>query len=161
MLACITKGVVTQAWIFDVLGPDMLIAEKGGGAFRNGERLQVSAGLEMSDMHGHINPGYFPKDYKNHIRDARAKFKSCESLNCAAHEYLRIATGRSQFSLYSRLKPWDHLPGSLIVQEAGGYVAQWDGSPYTPKDKDVGLIVAASKDNWQTVYDAFLKGIIP
>lgn len=160
MLACVIGGVVQHAWIYDVLGPDMLIAERGSGAFINDQRLRVLPGSEISEMTGHINPGYFPKEFKAHIRDARAKFKSCESLNCAAHEYLRVASGRAQFSLYSRLKPWDHLPGSLIVTEAGGYVAQWDGSPYTPRDKHVGLIVAASQENWQMVYDAFLKDFI-
>lgn len=160
MLACVIGGVTQYSWIYDVLGPDMLVAERGSGAFISGERLKVSSGRSIDYFDGHLNPGYFPREYREHIREARGRFKSCDSLNCAAHEYLRVASGQAQFSLYSRLKPWDHLPGALMVQEAGGFVAQWDGSPYTPQDHHTGLLVAASQENWDAVYDVFLKGYV-
>jgi fructose-1,6-bisphosphatase/inositol monophosphatase family enzyme len=78
-------------------------------------------------------------------------------LNCAAHEYLRVAKGLDQFVLYSRLKPWDHVPGVLMVQEAGGYAAMWTGKDYEATDNKPGLIAAADKETWDAVYDAFLR----
>ena len=41
--------------------------------------------------------------------------------------------------------PWDHLAGVLISQEAGGYAARLDGSPYLPSHVDGGLLVATSR----------------
>lgn len=157
MLACVIGGRVEYGWIYDVLGSEMLVAERGAGAFAGSQKLQVQPMQALSNMAGHLNPVYFPKEYKEHIRHARGLFRSCDTLNCAAHEYLRIAKGQAQFSIYSRMKPWDHLPGALIVEEAGGYVARWDREPYAAKDSHVGLIIAASEADWNMVYDVFLK----
>lgn len=159
MLACVVNGVTQYGWIYDVLGERMAIAERGSGAFIGAQKLQVRPLHSITELMGHINPGYFPAQYKNHIRAAREKFKSCQTLNCAAHEYLRIVTGQAQFSVYSRLKPWDHLPGALMITETGGYVEKWDRTPYTPQDHHVGLIAAASQENWNMVYDVFLKNL--
>jgi fructose-1,6-bisphosphatase/inositol monophosphatase family enzyme len=160
MLALVRNGETTQAWIYDVLGKEMTIAEKGGGATAGNKKLSVKATDTTSKMHGHINPWFFPKDYRDHIKKAVEKFGSTQSMACAAHEYLNVAKGNAQFCIYSRLKPWDHLAGTLIVEEAGGYVAKWDGKPYTPQEHGVGLITAASQDNWQNVYDVLLKGLV-
>ena len=35
-------------------------------------------------------------------------------------EYRRVAVGDMDYVLYWRTHPWDHAPGSLIVEEAGG-----------------------------------------
>jgi fructose-1,6-bisphosphatase/inositol monophosphatase family enzyme len=61
--------------------------------------------------------------------------------------------------VYSRLKPWDHLPGSLIVREAGGVVKKWDGADYGVRDHYAGLIVTNSQDGFDAVYEAMFGGI--
>jgi fructose-1,6-bisphosphatase/inositol monophosphatase family enzyme len=40
------------------------------------------------------------------------------------------------------------LPGTLISQEAGGYVAKFDGSPYRPGEISGGLLLATDPDSW-------------
>ncbi len=52
------------------------------------------------------------------------------------------------FSVRPR-RPWDHLPGTLIHQECGGYVACLDGSPYEAASLTAGLLSAASIESWQ------------
>lgn len=61
-----------------------------------------------------------------------------------------------QFALYNKLMPWDHLAGTLIVQEAGGHVARFDGSPYLPSHTDGGLLVATDPDSWVALRDAII-----
>jgi len=157
MLACVIGGEVRYGWIYDVLGEACAVMERGAGAYFEGQRLQVSQESQINALSGHLNPRYFPKEYRPHIKEAGTKFKSCQSLHCAAHEYLRIAKGEAHFALYSRMKAWDHLPGALMVEEAGGYVAKWDRTPYRPQDHHVGLLAAASQENWEQVYEIFLK----
>ena len=70
---------------------------------------------------------------------------------CAGHEYRLAAGGHLHFVMYSKLMPWDHLAGSLIVAEAGAYVARLDGSSYGPQHRDGGLIVAPDKAGWQAL----------
>ena len=73
--------------------------------------------------------------------------------HCAGYEYPAVATDEQQFALFWRILPWDHVPGSLIVREAGGTVRHLDGSGYRPTDCERGLLVAANDDIWRTVRD--------
>ena len=159
MLGLIIDGVTQYGWIYDVLGNAMSIAEYGAGAYCEDVRLNVNKVEGVSQMEGHINPKYFPDIYRPHIAEKRELFKKCSSIGCAAHEYLRIAKGEAHFSVYSRLKPWDHIPGSLIVSEAGGVISRWDGNGYKPQDFDKGIIAAASQQNWEDVHSIFLDGM--
>ncbi len=160
MLALIIGGETAGAWIYDVLGAVCAIAEKGSGVFLGGERQYVSNSLyDASALSGHVNPKYFHEAQQEHVKTVQKEFKKCFSFGCSAHEYLNIIQGNTQFSVYSKLMPWDHLPGALMVQEAGGYVAKWDGQPYQVKDLDAGLISANSKDTWMLAHDAFVKKV--
>jgi fructose-1,6-bisphosphatase/inositol monophosphatase family enzyme len=156
MLALVERGETRQAWIYDILGKEMTVAERGSGAYANGKKLQVKPVLSKHEMSGHVSPMFFPKRYRDNVQNAVLQFGPTSSLSCAAHEYLRVARGLTQFAIYYRLKPWDHLAGTLIVNEAGGYTAKWDGTSYMPQDKDVGLIACTDKDTWGAVYEAFL-----
>lgn len=159
MVALIVDGQTRAGWIYNILAKEMVVAEQGGGAFINGEKPAVKPASKIEDMAGFINPRYFHKDDHDHIAQAREQFKQVKSLGCAAHEYIGLIKGEEQFSIYNRQKPWDHLPGALILQEAGGYVAKWDGAEYTPQDWLVGLIAASSEENWGQAHDAFVKGM--
>ena len=156
MLGLIIDGVTEYGWIYDVLGEEMSIGARGNGAFCEGVRLQVAAENDLGRMSGHINPKYFPPEYRDHINAKRTHFAYCKSIGCAAHEYLRIAKGEAHFSVYSRLKPWDHIPGALIVNEAGGNVVKWDGALYAPHEFHTGIIATAKADGWREILDVFM-----
>ena len=61
--------------------------------------------------------------------------------NCSAS--LRIAEGRDHFAVFGSLHPWDHAPGSLIVEEAGG-LAVIGGEAYRPTNRVGPLWIASS-----------------
>lgn len=155
MMALVRGGETRMAWIYDVPADRMTAAEAGSGSFTEGGRLSVRPETQESEMTGFVSSRFFPKPMQERIAQGRALFKNAIPLGSAAHEYLRVADGRAQFSIYSRLKPWDHLPGALIVREAGGHVAKWDGRPYVPQDHDAGLIAAASPEIWENVKAIF------
>ena len=159
MVALIVDGQTRAGWIYNILAKEMVIAEQGSGAFINGERPVVAPAGVIEDMAGFINPRFFHKNDHDHIAQARKRFRHVKSLGCAAHEYLGLIKGEEQFSVYNRQKPWDHLAGALILQEAGGYIAKWDGSEYTPQDGLVGLIAAANEKNWTQAHEAFVEGM--
>jgi fructose-1,6-bisphosphatase/inositol monophosphatase family enzyme len=50
--------------------------------------------------------------------------------------------------------PWDHVPGSLILCEAGGIARTLDGAPYAAASyRAAGLLLAADEGTWRTVHD--------
>ena len=53
-------------------------------------------------------------------------------LGSAAMDLCWVAAGRFDGFYEHKLHPWDSAAGFLIVQEAGGKVTDFTGSPYTP-----------------------------
>jgi fructose-1,6-bisphosphatase/inositol monophosphatase family enzyme len=58
--------------------------------------------------------------------------------------------------VFNRLMPWDHLAGWLLHQEAGGFSAHFDGSPYRPGDLSGGLVCAPDRGGFESLRDLLL-----
>ena len=70
---------------------------------------------------------------------------------CAGDEYPLVATGARHFALYWRTLVWDHAPGVLFLQEAGGRAARLDGRPYRIGDPGEGILLAQTPAIWDEV----------
>jgi fructose-1,6-bisphosphatase/inositol monophosphatase family enzyme len=153
MASVVSKGETIAGLIYDPMGDDWVMAERGGGAWLrrpDGEavRLKVAASLPLAEMVGTASTGYLPQDKRAQVLANFAKVRMVANYRVAGHEYRSFVSGHSQFAAYNKLMPWDHLAGTLIAQEAGGYAARLDGQPYLPFHVDGGLIVATSQDAW-------------
>lgn len=144
MLACVQGGQTVAGWIYDAVGGRMLATEKGSGAFINGVRLSVAAAKPLTQAEGFIAYEYIPKKLRPFAKDLEQHVGKIHTLRCAGHEYMRLACGEADFAMYSKVRAWDHLPGTLAVNEAGGQVLKWDGSSYNPGDEFGGLIIAST-----------------
>jgi hypothetical protein len=82
-------------------------------------------------------------------------------LRCAGHEYLGLAAGAVNFAFYNRLHPWDHAAGQLLHREAGGFAAQLDGAPYTPRATGGGLLVTPDEASWRLLRAAMIDPLNP
>ena len=160
MLACVHGGEVVGGWIYDIVGGRMMTAEKGGGAFMNGAKLSVAAPKTLNESTGYAGRKYFPVPMREHIVNFKTSVKSLHTLNCAGHEYLHLASGDTDFAIYSRIRPWDHLAGTLAVKEAGGHVMKWDNTPYTPGDEFGGLVVASQADLMLTLQQTVVNKMV-
>jgi fructose-1,6-bisphosphatase/inositol monophosphatase family enzyme len=163
MAAAFVRGEVVAAWIHDPLGHDTLTAARGEGAWLAGEdgtrgpRLRVAQPAPIGRMVGCISFGYLQEPMKSHVAARLPRLAKTWLLGCAAHEYRLLAGGHMHLSLYNRLMPWDHAPGWLIHQEAGGYAAHFDGSPYVAAtDRAGGMICAPSPECWEAARAALL-----
>lgn len=157
MASVVWKGETVAGIIYDPMGDDWVLAEKGAGTFlrrADGEqmRLKVSESRPIEAMIGMASAGYFFGSDRERILCNLAKVRFFGNYRCSAHEYRTFAGGHVQFVLYNKLMPWDHLAGTLIAQEAGGHVARLDGSPYLPHHFDGGLLVATDPDSWQMLH---------
>jgi fructose-1,6-bisphosphatase/inositol monophosphatase family enzyme len=146
MLAAVHNGEIVHGWIYDVLDRKMMHAEKGAGAYFDGQRLKTAAPKPLDQLIGHIGAKYYPDRVRPFLKEQKKKVASARSLHCAAHEYLLVLTGQADFGIYSRVKPWDHLAGALAVNEAGGSATLWNGQPYFPAFTGNGLMVASHPD---------------
>lgn len=161
-MVALRQGAETLAsWIHDPVSGDMLAAERGGGTWlrRDGQthKMKIAA-------HDRAQPrlGIIGTRLNRALAAAKAGLPDFLPGSAAAFDYGRLFTGdavfagnaasRAAFLLYRQSKPWDHVPGLLMVDEAGGYAADLYGNPYDPRrDKD-GLFVAPDRESWQTYY---------
>ena len=98
-------------------------AERGHGAWRDGERIHVSdVPLERALVLLGTAP-YYPElmaltgrsvaELLPHVADFRRS-------GSAANDLTEIASGLAEASFEWRLQPWDYCAGSILVEEAGG-----------------------------------------
>jgi fructose-1,6-bisphosphatase/inositol monophosphatase family enzyme len=154
MAAVVSKGETVAGIIYDPMGDDWMMAEKGGGTWLrrpNGEsvRMRIAEPLPLAEMVGMASVAFMPAAARPVVLANSSKVRLMSNYRCAGHEYRTFVSGHAQFMSYNKLMPWDHLAGTLMSQEAGGYAARLDGQPYLPSHVDGGLLVAVDKPSWE------------
>lgn len=127
-------GAAQVGAVYDPMRDELFVAERGEGASLNGEPIGVSAAAEIGDAM--LCTG-FPYDIHK-TRDAVVglfsefvgRARAVRRLGSAALDLCYVASGRLDGFWEAGLKPWDTCAGALMVEEAGGAVTRWDGSPY-------------------------------
>ena len=133
-LAFEIDGRAEVAAIFDPTRRELFTAERGVGAFLNGEPLRVSATSTLLDA---LLVTGFPYDVHVQSGDLVALFgaflgraRAVRRLGSAALDLCYVAAGRFEAFWEQHLKPWDVSAGALIVAEAGGRITGMDGAPF-------------------------------
>ncbi|SDT71700.1 inositol monophosphatase family protein [Actinoplanes derwentensis] len=163
MVALVRGGVATAAWVLDVVADHLTVAETGSGTYCNGVRVKTRTDDPgAAALHGVIAHKYFPDDLREQVLStATGLGGSNTGRHCAGYEYPAVATDEQQFAMFWRILPWDHVPGALIVSEAGGVVRHLDGSEYRPAGHQRGLLAAANEDIWNTVHGTLFPSGTP
>lgn len=126
-LALFSKGEVVLALTYDPVRDEAFTAQKGQGAWLNGQQL-------------HCQPSAFPLssavaivDFKRLGQALRqrivmqAPFGSQRNLGTCALEWAWMAANRGHLYLHGGMKLWDLAAGTLLLSEAGGYACTLDG----------------------------------
>jgi fructose-1,6-bisphosphatase/inositol monophosphatase family enzyme len=161
MAAAIVRGEIVAGVIHDPVCQDTVHALKGEGAWlsrdgRPAKRLHVAAPAPLERMEGIVGTHFLPEPLRTTVLNNLPRLGSATWLRCAAHEYRMAAAGFCHVLFFNRLMPWDHAPGWLLHQEAGGYSAHFDGKPYRPTHTVGGLICAPDRASWQLVRDGLM-----
>lgn len=158
MVALVRKGTTLASWIHEPVSGRTAQAERGGGAWLDGRRIRASRpeNAGPQGLQGTLHASQFANKRVRRLVDTRrARVGAIRSLRCAGAEYVKMASGEQDFSLFTKLEPWDHAPGTLLFTEAGGLARLLDGRDYAPLRKDgEGLLLAPDSASWQSLYDA-------
>jgi myo-inositol-1(or 4)-monophosphatase len=76
------------------------------------------------------------------FKDFYSKTQGVRRLGAAALDLCFVAMGRFEVFYEFNLKPWDICAGSIIAEEAGALVTDWDGSKYPESGE---RIIASNK----------------
>jgi len=126
------KGEIVTGVVYDPNHDVLFTAEKGGGAYVNGNRMKVSGSTELINslvVTGFPydlaeNPGHTVEDFVKFLMEARG----VRRLGSAAIDLAYIAAGRFDGYWEVSLNPWDMAAGILLVTEAGGTVSDYAGA---------------------------------
>jgi myo-inositol-1(or 4)-monophosphatase len=119
--------------VYDPLRDEAFAASRGGGAHLNGERMSVRLRDDLSRALVATGFGYERERRTWQAEVARRvlpEVRDIRRAGAAALDLSWLAAGRIDGYWERGLSPWDWAAGRLLVQEAGGAVAELPGEPY-------------------------------
>jgi len=132
-VALTRAGEVIASAIYDPVKDELFTAARGQGATCNGVPLRVT---RATDLLRSVFLTGFPYDLRDDVRHTLRLFerflhhaRALRRDGAAALDLAYLAAGRIDGYFEERLQPWDVLAGSLMVEEAGGRITRFDGSP--------------------------------
>lgn len=131
-VALAVDGVVTHAVVYNPYYDEMFSAQRGKGAWLNGQRLHVTQHAVHDSLVLFGSAIYYRDTIAETLRFVEALLPNCLDFRrggSAALDCCYVAAGRADLFFECRLCPWDYAAGDLIVTEAGGIATQLDGSP--------------------------------
>ncbi|MEJ2629607.1 MAG: inositol monophosphatase family protein [bacterium] len=108
------KGKITVGVVYSPETDEMFWAEKGKGAYLNNHPIQVSK-KENLDL------------YLNQFKKLFLQSSGIRRMGSAAVDLAYTACGIIDGFWEMKLNPWDVAAGSLLIQEAGGKVTDFEG----------------------------------
>jgi myo-inositol-1(or 4)-monophosphatase len=152
-------GQRVAAVIYDPTRDELFSAEQGKGARLNGETIHVSKAATLKES---LLATGFPshKRHKNpniyFYHQITLRTHGVRRAGSAALDLCNVACGRFDGFWEFNLNPWDTAAGVLIIEEAGGKVTRFDGSPFEINSRETvasnGLIHDAMLQEFSDIF---------
>lgn len=129
-VALCTGNDVIAGVVYNPYTDEIFSAEKGKGAFLNGERINVSERPLSDGLALFGTSPYHPENTDETFALLRKVFDFSRDIRrsgSAAYDICMVACGRCEVFFEKCLQPWDIAAGTLILKEAGGTVSNYEG----------------------------------
>jgi fructose-1,6-bisphosphatase/inositol monophosphatase family enzyme len=147
--ALVERGEAVAAWIWQ---PDLGIgweAIRGEGTRKNGIPVRTTPGADtIETLRGTLHSKFLPPEERSAIEAVPIRHVVAMGSMASAIDYPAIIEGEIDFIGWSRILPWDHAPGALLLNEAGGVSRRMDGSPYRADGIGFGTLAARTDATW-------------
>jgi myo-inositol-1(or 4)-monophosphatase len=153
------EGHRIAAVVYDPTRDELFSAEKGQGARLNGDPIHVSQATQLKEClvatgfpshKRHKNPNIF------FYHQITLRTHGVRRAGSAALDLCDVASGRFDGFWEFNLNPWDTAAGVLIIEEAGGKVTRFDGSPFLLDSRETlasnGLVHEALVREFQEIF---------
>ena len=144
-IALTVKGKLDQGVVYNPISQELFTASKGEGAWLNNKRLRVS---KVGSLEQALIGSAFPyrdgkrlAGYMKTFQTLTEKSIGIRRQGAAALDLAFVAAGRIDAFWAPGLSPWDCAASALIIREAGGLIADFDGGTNW---METGEIVAAT-----------------
>lgn len=128
-LALVHRGESILGVIYDPFLDRLFFAEKGKGAFLNGEKISVSSKSTLKNsLWGVIDWKGSPYDLSHVTEHLRSKSAHIMNVNSIVYMGALVASGEMAGTIFPGIKPYDTAALKIIVEEAGGKVTDMFGN---------------------------------
>ena len=135
-IAFYEKGKSQVGVIFCPIQNELFCATSGGGAWLNDQRIKVS---EVYLLQKALVATGFPYDVQERpdsivdmLKAVLTHSQGVRRAGAATLDLAYLACGRLDAFWEVGLKPWDTAAGYLLVEEAGGTLSNFTGTPFSP-----------------------------
>ena len=138
-------GAPVLGAVYDPVHDEMFFAGRGGGAFLNGARIEVSDEDTLDDSVISVSWVKRRADrrrFVTYIEELSRDTSFFRRFGSAALVTAYVACGRVHAFMQGGLNPWDVAAGIVVVEEAGGVVTDFTGKPIDLTDKDIDILAA-------------------
>ncbi len=129
-LGLVENRVPVMGIVYNPFSDELFYAEKGKGAYLNGQQIHVSKAKTLSDSLISIGTAPYDKALGKETFDVvyeiYCKCQDVRRFGAAAIELCNLAAGRIDGFFEMNLKPWDYAAGVVILREAGGEIYNYD-----------------------------------
>lgn len=126
------QGQVRLSAVYDPIRDESYYAERGQGAWLNGERLHVTGTDRLLDAMLVTGFPYEMEKKENNLDNfvrVSHLVQSVRRLGSAVLDQVYVAAGRLDGYWEIGISPWDIAAGTLLIEEAGGLVTTVEGDP--------------------------------
>lgn len=133
-------GKVILGVVYDPMRDELFVAERGAGATLNGQAIRVSEADQLERSLLGTGFAYDPDGRAENARIWNGMLPIAQGVRrdgSAALNLCYVACGRLDGFWERPLNAWDMAAGTLIIEEAGGIVTGYDGTPFGPYRREV------------------------
>ncbi len=143
MVAELRDGLGVRSWIWQPQLEVAYVAERGGGSWRNGQRLsREPVAVSGSEVIAATSTRSWIGQQLGDVGPLHLTWV------CCGVDYPKLIEGAADLLLYGTPLAWDHAPGALLVAEAGGYVGTVEGQDFSPQRSSAGLLVCGDRSTY-------------
>ena len=124
-----------HAAIYNPLQNDFFYARRGAGAWCNSKKISVSSPDSLSQAVVGLGFSYARDERSSLLLPAQkivTTVQAVRNLGAIALDLAQAAAGRLDGVFFSHLFWWDVAAGMLLIEEAGGKIADFQGNAITP-----------------------------
>ena len=155
-VALMRQGRSVLGVVYDPVADELFCAERGAGAFLNGERLPIKEHVpELRRAMAQVDFKRLPSSLAQALA-ASPPYSSQRNFGASTLEWCYVAAGRFDVYLHGGQKLWDYAAGSLVLEEAGGLMCSLDSEDFWAEGGWKRSVVAARTPE---LFDAWVSWV--
>ena len=160
-IACCKDGEPIAGGVYAPESNELFLAERGGGAYCNDEKIRVSEVDQLSDAlfvtgYPYKREGKIEK-LQTLLANALRSVQCIRRMGSAALDLCHVASGMFDVYIEFELRPWDIAAGGLILQEAGGRLSLCDGGDFR---FEKGQVFATNGRVHAAAFEQLMAGVV-